>query len=213
VGGDDLLDQADLAVGGRPERPQVARLQTVCRQLGCRVRDRQRRLAEVSGVVGVQQAEGLEGVERLPDQARGGGQLGPGEPQRASGGDLAGAGHVRIGDRRRHRRARHTGLVALRRQPAVQGVERGGDHLQRPEVVTLGGEDVPEPVEVGGGVGAVAGARAGRRHQALGLEEADLGDGDVGEVLLQRGAHRADRHGLTRRASTHQWPARQALPA
>ncbi len=123
----------------------------------------------------------------------------------------------------------HRALVAQReRQPAqrgsrpavgrLDGTRRGGrglrrlverapcrqlltDHRERQELVALQPQDRPQARDVGGGVEPVAAGRAPRRQQLLVLQVADLRDRDVGELLLEPLADRADRQrlGLARR--------------
>ena len=72
--------------------------------------------------------------------------------------------------------------------------------LQRPEEVALRAQHVAQPLDVGGGELAVPGRGAGGRDQPLGLEEAHLGDRDVGELLGQRPHHRTHREAARRRS-------------
>ena len=48
-------------------------------------------------------------------------------------------------------------------------------------------EDVADPLEIGGTELPVPRLGAGRVDQSLGLEEADLGDADIGEFRLELG--------------------------
>jgi hypothetical protein len=68
------------------------------------------------------------------------------------------------------------------------------DHTQREVLVALGAEDEPEAGDVVFGELAVAGGRAVGLDQAGALEEADLGDGDVGELGLEDPQDLADAH-------------------
>ena len=59
------------------------------------------------------------------------------------------------------------------------------DDLERPEPLTLGGEDVTQPRDVGLGVDPVARGRSLRRDQTFGLQETQLGDSEVRKVPLK----------------------------
>ena len=65
------------------------------------------------------------------------------------------------------RGVRLAGLVAAA-QPFL-------DHPERQVLITLGGENVAEPLDVGGVKPAVPGRRPGRRDEALSLQKPDLG--------------------------------------
>ena len=67
------------------------------------------------------------------------------------------------------------------------------DHLERQEVLALLAQDPAQALDVGLVELAVARRRALGVEQALALEEADLGDGDVGELVLEQGQDLADR--------------------
>ena len=67
------------------------------------------------------------------------------------------------------------------------------DHLERQEVVALLAQDPAQPLDVGLVELAVARRRALGVEQALALEEPDLGDRDVGELVLEQGEDLADR--------------------
>ena len=76
--------------------------------------------------------------------------------------------------------------TALRRlQPAVDGVQLLPDHPQRQVLVALRGQHEAQPGHIVAGVLAVAGRRPLRLDQALGLQEPQLGDGDVRELRPQ----------------------------
>ena len=77
---------------------------------------------------------------------------------------------------------------ARSRSPAL------ADHPQGEVLVALGAEHEPQPGDVVLGELAVAGGRAVGLDQAGALEEADLGDGDVGELGLEDPQHLADAH-------------------
>jgi hypothetical protein len=67
------------------------------------------------------------------------------------------------------------------------------DDLERQEVLALLAEDPPKPVDVLLVELPVAGRRPLRVEETLALEEPDLGDGDVGKLVLQQGQHVPDR--------------------
>ena len=180
-----LLHEADLAVGGGAEGPQVARLDAVRRQRAGGPGDGEGRLAVVPGGVGPQQPERR--------------QLGEGRPRRARPASRSSAAVSRSEDARVRSRAvgsagstSAAGPSAARRRgsagpagcsPRSRASRASRITLQRPEPVTLGGEDVAQPLDV------VARRRCGSRSrcalgvdQPLGLEEPDLGDRDVREV-------------------------------
>jgi hypothetical protein len=68
------------------------------------------------------------------------------------------------------------------------------DHAEGEVLVALGAEDEPEAGDVVFGELAVAGGGAVGLDQAGALEEADLGDGDVGELGLEDPQDLADAH-------------------
>ena len=194
--GEDLLEQAGLALGRGLEDAQVAPCHAVARQLGDRADDLAlglvvvaRRPAHLAGhdpevlELGHQPPLGarlldhvLERVqralvaqrERQPPQRR----ARPGVGARLWRGDLLGA------------------LGAATRRELL------ADHPQREELVALQAQDRPQPRDVGLRVEPVAAGRPPRRQQLLVLEVADLGDRDVRELLRQRLADRSDRERL-----------------
>src|SRR5581483_4229065 len=95
-----------------------------------------------------------------------------------------------------------------RRATVAAGVRRGdialgapsrellADHPQRQELVALEAQDRAQSLVVVLGVEPVAALGAPRRQQLLVLQVPDLGDRDVGELLLQRLADRPDRDRL-----------------
>ena len=99
------------------------------------------------------------------------------------------------------RRARPaTRGLGARRPPALGLVvaQPALDDLQRQEVLALLAQDPAQPLDVGLVELAVARRRALGVEQALALEEADLGDGDVGELVLEE--RRGPRRSTGRRA-------------
>src|SRR5439155_23856477 len=68
------------------------------------------------------------------------------------------------------------------------------DHLEWQEVLALLAQDPTQALDVGVVELAVARRRALGVEQALALDEADLRDGDVGELVLEEGQHLPDRH-------------------
>ncbi len=105
------------------------------------------------------------------------------------------------------------GLVAEQRglRPISVGqvdalVEHPLDDLQRQEVVALLAQDPAQPVDVR--LEELAVARGGplRRDQPLALQEPDLGDRDVGEVLLHQRQDLADRQVISGSGLVHAAP-------
>jgi hypothetical protein len=94
-------------------------------------------------------------------------------------------------------------LLLVRTQPASGGTLAVGrakrrrqllaNDAQREELVALQAQDHLQPVDVVVGKQAVPALRPPGGHQALILEVADLGDGDVGEFGLKPPADRPDR--------------------
>ena len=78
------------------------------------------------------------------------------------------------------------------------------DHLEGQEVLTLLTQDPTEALHVGLEELAIAGRGPFGVHQTLSLQKADLGDGDVGELLAQQRQHITDREVRARR---HSFPA------
>ncbi len=78
------------------------------------------------------------------------------------------------------------------------------DHLEGQEVLTLLTQDPTEAFHVGLEELAIAGWGPFGVHQTLSLQKADLGDGDVGELLAQQRQHITDREVRARR---HSFPA------
>ncbi len=78
---EDLLNQAHLALGGRPEGPQVPCFHSVCRQrCGC-ARHGEGGVVVVAGRVRTQQQEASQGLEHPGIQMGGSDELGLGEAQ------------------------------------------------------------------------------------------------------------------------------------
>src|SRR5207302_5488271 len=73
------------------------------------------------------------------------------------------------------------------------------DDLQGQEVLPLLAQDPPQAGHVAVVELAVAGRRPLRVEEALALEEADLGDRDVGELVLEEGQDLTDREVRTGR--------------
>jgi len=69
------------------------------------------------------------------------------------------------------------------------------DDAKREELVALEAEDRLQPVDVVLGEEPVATLRAPRGEQSLVFQVADLRDGEVGELVLEAAADRADREG------------------
>src|SRR5579875_3566198 len=90
-----------------------------------------------------------------------------------------------------------TGLAMLKPLP---------DHAQRQVVITLGGEDEPQPGDVIRAEPPVAGGRPSRADQPLGFQEADLGDADVRELGAQLDKHLADAEVCLRKLAAHPVP-------
>jgi hypothetical protein len=168
LGRHDLLDQVRLAVGCRPDRPQVPGLHAVLPQGGHRPGHRERVRAVVPARP-ADQAVVLElGQFRVTDSGRLE-QLAPGHVGVRPPGPAVG-GRGRGGPRR----------------------EALPDHPQRQVRVPLHGQDVAEPLDVGRREPAVARSRPGRLDQPLLLQEADLRRADVGEFRTQLRQHLAD---------------------
>src|SRR5262249_19733897 len=72
---------------------------------------------------------------------------------------------------------------------AVPGVQIFLDHPQWEVMVTLGGEHIAQPFDIGFRELAVASSRTPWLHQPFGLQEPDLGNGDVRELGAQLGEH------------------------
>ena len=102
-------------------------------------------------------------------------------------------------------RAAYAALWPTCKIPLLQD---GADGLEGQEVLALLDEDPPESIDVG--LVELPVARRGplRVDQALALQEADLGDGDVGELLLQEREDLADRQVVG-----HLTPPRPRRPA
>src|SRR5690606_15147190 len=189
---DDLLDEADLPVGGGLDRAQVPHLEAVVAEGGRGPRDGE----GVALVVRADPADqavllepGEEGlvdagaVEELAARQPDGGVLGGG----VGGHERAGAPRLRDGLR--------DGLLEGRDAlAAVARLQVVADDPKRKVVVALGGEDEPEPLHVGVGELAVAGRAALRLDEPLGLQEPDLGDRDVGELGPEQAEDVPDRH-------------------
>ena len=88
----------------------------------------------------------------------------------------------------RAKRARLAALPFLR----PGGVELLADHAQRQELVALQAQDRRETLDVVSGEQAIPTACPLRRDQALVLEVANLGDGDVRELVAKRLADGTD---------------------
>ena len=103
---------------------------------------------------------------------------------------------------------RHVDLLLLpaqARRAALRAIggrsaELLANNAQRQELVALQAQDRDQALDVCLGEQAVAAACAPRLQQALILEVADLRDRDVGELVPQALAHRADRMQAGRRA-------------
>ena len=86
------------------------------------------------------------------------------------------------------------GCCALRwLKPTFKLVQGLTDHLERPEAVALSRENVAKPLQVRRRETSVARPRAFGCDEPLGLQEPDLGDGDVREVRGKLGQHAAYR--------------------
>jgi hypothetical protein len=77
--------------------------------------------------------------------------------------------------------------------PCARPVELLADDAKRQELVALEAEDGRQPLDVVGREQPVPAACAPRRDEPLILEIPDLRHGDVGELLAELLAHRADR--------------------
>ena len=175
----------------RGSSPNAASLAIVSRR-----RARRRRSSAVPGR-GFSMPKSISSVELLVGQPGVRQQLGARHPHVARRsrpevrGVLVRAGHAHRG------RGRLAGLacrVGRRLESALHRVELLLDDLQRVVVVALLGEDVAQPLQVGPGELPVARRRALGLDQPLGLEEADLGDADLGEVRAQLVEDLADAH-------------------
>jgi hypothetical protein len=174
-GRDDGFEQARLPVGPGAERPEVPRGDPEPREPPARGRD----LGVSLGVALLpvlrprhEQAELLELARELVRDARPVAEVVELEVE------------VALGER----------LGALAATLLAGGArELLADHAQREELVALELEDPAQALHVVLAEEPIAAARPPRREQPLVLEEANLRDRDVRELVLQAGAHRADR--------------------
>jgi hypothetical protein len=147
-GRDDLLDQADLAVGGRLEGAQVARLEAEVGQLARGPRDDQRVGVVVPVPPGGDQGVLLELVEQLLGDLGDLEQLLAREPHVVAARERRGAGQP-VGGQRDLRHGGYDGLERRRLEAAVDGVEVLADHLQRQVVVSAACAARSAAVDVG----------------------------------------------------------------
>src|SRR6266545_7469632 len=175
-GSDDLLEQPGLAVRACSKAPEIARLDAVTGE------------AEASGD-DVDVSFGIETCPVLDTRLE--------EPEILElPGELAARARTRA-------ERLEVDLLLVRTQPASGGTltvgraKRRGqllpDDAQREELVALQAQDHLQAVDVVIGKQAVPALRPPGRHQALILEVADLGDGDVGELGLEPPADCSDR--------------------
>ncbi len=209
---EDLLDQADLAVGGGLERAQVPRLEAELGKLargraddqgvgvvvaGAPVRGTTRAYcsswssssSSISAILSSSRRESRRSSWRRNDSG-----LGSPSAESATSGTVG----CQVDQRRRL-------------EAAVDGVEDLDDPGQRLVVVALEQQGVAQPLDVGVGELAVAGRRPLRRDDPLLLQEPDLGDRDRREVLVQQLEDLADVHpgavgGRGRRETWTRWP-------
>ncbi|MEA2195914.1 MAG: hypothetical protein QOG42_2666 [Solirubrobacteraceae bacterium] len=179
---DDLAEQAHLTVGGAAERAQVPAFQAEPGHLGHHLGHGKRVVVVTAGRSGRDQAELFELVELVGAETGGmaqflGGQAQGGRVQA----EVVGAG--RIGQLQPDGLGHAAG--SGRAQTTVDRGQLFLDDPQRQVVLTLLGQDVAQSHHVGVGKLSVARGRPLRLDQALGLEETDLADGDVGEIVLE----------------------------
>src|SRR5215207_1766453 len=175
-GSDDLLEQPGLAVRACPKAPEIARLDAVTGEAEARGDDVDVPFGIETRPVFDTRLEKPKILE-LPDE---------------------------LAARARTRAERlEVDLLLVRTQPASGGTLALGrakrrrqllaNDAQREELVALQAQDHLQPVDVVIGKQAVSALRPPGGHQALILEVADLGDGDVGEFGLKPPADRPDR--------------------
>src|ERR1700683_2724707 len=111
------------------------------------------------------------------------------------GGGRRGPGGVPLGAPPRRGTSLHR-APRRRQQPLL-------DHPERQVLVTLGRQDVPEPLHVGLVEPAVVGRRAGRLDQPLRLQKPDLGHADVRKLRAKTGDHLADAEVRASRLCAH----------
>ena len=168
----DLLELRGLLLGSGLERAQVPRLDAVARELEARGHD-------VHVPLGIPPLTAVRGRIEQPvvlEVAHEGGRRARPFAERLEVEVLLGLAetHARPG-------------LAPRRSELL------ADDAERQKLVALQAKDRLEPVDVVLREEPVAALRAPRREEALVLEVADLGDGDVGELVLEPPADRADR--------------------
>src|SRR5439155_21898984 len=154
-------------------------------------------VARVLGTVGRDDAEALELLDALTFDARRRGHLLERHLQAGRG----------IGELLRRLRpvpvGRHREVLAL----AVARVQALLDHLEREVLIALHAQDRFQLVDVLRVELPVARRRPLRFDEALGLQEPDLRDRDVGEFRLDRHQHLADRLVVARPRHGHDSPA------
>ena len=187
---DELLDAIDLAVRCEPVGAQVSRFEPASQELSREPRRSEGDTVEGSG--SIEEPVGDERVDILDTEAAGVGELGPVEHDVAEQRSIVRGvdAPMCLGSRR--------GL-GLWWKTGVDAGELLLDHPQRQVAVALRGQDVAETLDVLGGELPVAGLRATGTDQPLGLEEADLRDGDVREVLAEQVQDLSDRVALSHR--------------
>ena len=89
------------------------------------------------------------------------------------------------------RHARHAALTGGH-ESAIDRVQLVLDHPQRQVVVALLAKDIAQPGDVIRRELAIAGRRALRTDQPLGLQEPDLADRDIREVCTELAQHLTD---------------------
>ena len=100
-GGNDLLNQTDLAVGCGAERAQVAGFDAVSRQGTGGARHSERRVAVVPAGVRTQQAVRLQGLEGWLVQAGCFAQLDVGQSEVTAAAQVGGGGQIGVADSNR----------------------------------------------------------------------------------------------------------------
>src|SRR3984885_11572767 len=190
-GSEDALQQLRLAIGGAAEHAQIAPADAIPSQLGHRPDDLAFGLVVVARPAARLALDPPE-VDELAHQAGLSARLLHHVLERVQG---PGVAYVddRVTEPAPLARGRRD--VALR--PSAG--ELLADHPQREELVALQAQDRPQALDVALRVETVAALRPARREQLLILEVADLGDRDVGELLVQRLADGADRDRLLAR--------------
>ena len=173
---DELLDERRLPTGSGEERPEVPRVDAEARQT-----------RTGGGDVGLALAvEALAAFDARDDQAE---LLELAHELRRDRGALAELGLVDLVFVAENA----DGAASCAVSRSAGAVELLADDTQRQELVALEPQDRREALDVVGREEPVAATRAPRRDQPLVLEVADLRDGDVGELLAQLLADRADR--------------------